>query len=145
LTLVFIASSRGSLSSQLGLHQYSTACIGYCYCVMVMSIFWSADIQLGWLITMDHSYGQTMKPSNAQQYVLWTASQKAPVINFRLHTLVLRRCWLCIRKSIRHVENWVMRCWHGFLPGARCEWFAYGAADATTTPSSLASLKSRLV
>jgi len=31
------------------------------------------------------------------------------------------------------------------LSGARCEWFAYGPADATATPSSLASLKSRMV
>jgi len=28
---------------------------------------------------------------------------------------------------------------------ARCKWFAYGPADATATPSSLASLKSRSV
>jgi len=36
-------------------------------------------------------------------------------------------------------------CWHGHLSAARCKWFAYGPADATATPSSLASLKSRLV
>ena len=33
----------------------------------------------------------------------------------------------------------VMRGWHGCLSGARCKWFAYGSADATATPSSLAS------
>jgi len=38
-------------------------------------------------------------------------------------------------------KNWVMRCWRGYLSGARCEWFAYGPADATATPSSIASLK----
>ena len=48
-------------------------------------------------------------------------------------------------KSIRSVKNWVMRCWHGYLSGARCRWFAYGPADATATPSSLASFKSRMV
>jgi len=31
-----------------------------------------------------------------------------------------------------------MRCWHGYLSGTRCRWFAYGPADATA--SSLASL-----
>jgi len=39
-------------------------------------------------------------------------------------------------------KNWVMRCWCGYLSGARCRLFAYGPADA---PSSLASFKSRLV
>jgi len=31
------------------------------------------------------------------------------------------------------------------MSGARCKWFAYGPADYTVTPSSLASLKSGLV
>ena len=40
-----------------------------------------------------------------------------------------------------------MRCWCGYLSGARCRLFAYGPADAlhSKTPSSLASFKSRLV
>jgi len=43
-----------------------------------------------------------------------------------------------------------MRCWCGYLSGARCRLFAYGPADAyclcqPETPSSLASFKSRLV
>jgi len=38
-----------------------------------------------------------------------------------------------------------MGYWHGYLSGARCKWFAYGPADATPTPLSLASLKSRMV
>jgi len=52
-------------------------------------------------------------------------------------------CWLGIRKSIRPVKNWVMRCWHGCLSEAR--WFAYGQADAMATSSYLTSLKSRMV
>ena len=39
----------------------------------------------------------------------------------------------------------VMRCWHGYLYGVRCKWFAYGLADATATLSSLPSAKSRMV
>jgi len=50
---------------------------------------------------------------------------------------VLWHCWFGVRKSIRPVTNWVMRCWHCYLSGARCNWFAYGPADATATPSSL--------
>jgi len=42
-------------------------------------------------------------------------------------------------------KNWVTRCWRGYLSGVRCKWFAYGRADATATPSYLASLKSKLV
>jgi len=34
----------------------------------------------------------------------------------------------------------VMRCWRVYLSAAGCKWFAYGRADATATPSSLASL-----
>ena len=32
----------------------------------------------------------------------------------------LWRCWLSGRKGIWPVKNWVMRCWHGYLSGARC-------------------------
>jgi len=51
---------------------------------------------------------------------------------------VLWHCWL----GVRIVSG---GCWHGYLSGARCKWFAYGPADATATPSSLAWLKSRMV
>jgi len=33
----------------------------------------------------------------------------------------------------------------GYLSGVRCKSFAYGSADATATPSSLAPIKSRMV
>ena len=42
-------------------------------------------------------------------------------------------------------KNLEMRYWHGYLPGARCKWFAFGPVDATATPLSLASITSRLV
>jgi len=42
-------------------------------------------------------------------------------------------------------NNWVMECSRGYLSVVRCKWFACGPADATATPSSRASLKSRLV
>ena len=45
---------------------------------------------------------------------------------------VLWRCWLGGRKGIRPVKNWVVRCWCGYLSGARCR-LAYGPADATAT------------
>jgi len=57
---------------------------------------------------------------------------------------VLWHCWLGIRSSKRPVKNWVMRCWHGYLAGKRCKWFACGPADATATSTTLTSLKSRL-
>jgi len=50
--------------------------------------------------------------------------------------LVLRHCWLGVRKSIRPVKNWVVRCWHGYLSGARCKWFVYGPAG----PNAIMSL-----
>ena len=63
----------------------------------------------------------------------------------RNKTSVLWHCWLGVAKGIQRVKNWVMWCWHGYLSLARCKWSAYGPADATATPSSLASLISRLV
>jgi len=38
-----------------------------------------------------------------------------------------------------------VRYWDGYLSGARWKCFAYGPADATATPSSLAPVKSRMV
>ena len=52
---------------------------------------------------------------------------------------VLWRCWLGSRKGIRPVKNWVVRCWHGYLSGARCRcWCHYHSL-------SLAAVKSRFV
>ena len=45
---------------------------------------------------------------------------------------VLWRCWLCGRKGVRPVKNWVVGCWRGYLSGARCR-LAYGPAHATAT------------
>ena len=53
-------------------------------------------------------------------------------ITFFLTVPVLWRCWLGGRKGIRPVKNWVVGCWRGYLPGARCR-FAYGPADTTAT------------
>jgi len=55
---------------------------------------------------------------------------------------VLGRCWLGGRKGIQTVKT----SWWGtgmVISGVRCKWFAYGSADATTTPSSVAPVKSR--
>ena len=46
---------------------------------------------------------------------------------------VLWHCWLGVRKSIRAVKIWAMRCWCGYLTGERCRLFAYGPANATHT------------
>jgi len=42
-------------------------------------------------------------------------------------------------------KNWVKRCWCGHLSKVKCKWFAYSPTDATATPLSPASLKSRMV
>jgi len=59
--------------------------------------------------------------------------------------LVLWRCWLGGRKGIWPVKKLVVQYLHGYLPGARCKWSAYGPTDATATPSSLAPVKSRMI
>jgi len=47
---------------------------------------------------------------------------------------------LSVTKNIWPVKSWVMRCWHGYLSEVRCKWLARGPAEATATPSSVASL-----
>ena len=56
--------------------------------------------------------------------------------NYNINSLpsVLWHSCLGVRKSIRPVKIGVMRCWCGYLSGARCRLFAYGPADATTIP-----------
>ena len=48
-------------------------------------------------------------------------------------------CCLGIKKSIRPVKNWVMRCWCGYLSRVRCRLFAFGPADATACQNSIVS------
>jgi len=36
-------------------------------------------------------------------------------------------------------KNWLMRCWCGYLSGARCRLFAYGPADATASWNPIVS------
>jgi len=76
-----------------------------------------------------------------------TAVSAAVIVHIvSLHQLpsVLWHCWLGGRKGIRPVKT-LVRYWRGYLSGVRCKWFAYDPADAIATPSSLASLKSRIV
>jgi len=49
------------------------------------------------------------------------------------------------RKGIRPVKKLSGGVWRGYLFGAKCKCFAYGPADAATTPSPLAPVKSRMV
>jgi len=53
--------------------------------------------------------------------------------------------WVAGTEGHPACRNWVMRCWRGYLSWVRYKWFAYGPADATATPSSLAPVKSRMV
>jgi len=36
-------------------------------------------------------------------------------------------------------KHWLMRCWCGYLSGARCRLFAYGPVDATAIPNPIIS------
>jgi len=56
---------------------------------------------------------------------------------------VLWRCWLGGRKGIRHIKNWAVGCWHGYLPGARCRLACPSWCHCHSL--SLASVKSKLV
>jgi len=77
--------------------------------------------------------GNFFKVSNWLYISISTAKKHFKIIAFN----DFRHCWLAGKK--------VVRCWRDCLSGAKCKWFACSPADATATPSSLASLKSRLV
>jgi len=62
------------------------------------------------------------------------------LITFGALTLLIGR-----QKEHPACKNWLMRCWRCYLSGAWCKCLAYGPADATAIPSSLVSLKSRLI
>jgi len=65
-------------------------------------------------------------------YISVTLHYLSSVSHWSVLPSVLWCCWLVGRKDIRPVKNWVLRCWHGYLSGARCR-LAYGPADATAT------------
>ena len=86
-----------------------------------------------------HAWGNLKLPANCQTNVLlvfvsedelaqmpmwksyceyYSASNISLLYNSAL-PLVLWRFWLCGRKGIRPVKNWVVGCWHGYLSGAR--------------------------
>ena len=89
------------------------------------------------------SYHLGMHESRSTDVIILFRSVYLVVTKLIYSVLSLWHRWLGVRKSIRLVKKWVMRCWRGYLSAARCKWFMYGPADATATPSSLASLKSR--
>jgi len=72
------------------------------------------------------------------------SSTVVEVFHHSSFSAVLWCCWLGGRKSTRSVKK-VMRCWRGYLSGARCKLFAYNPADATATRSSHAPVKSGMV
>jgi len=92
-----------------------------------------------------------LSPANDELYLLHALPAQAALHELRLCFIkvscslpsVLWHCWLGVRKSIRPVglKIWVMRCWRGYRSEVRCKRFAYGTADATATPSSLAFKK----
>jgi len=82
---------------------------------------------------------------------LLTASQLSSQHQIPWHFKILQSAFSALTLLVGQQEghpacrNWVVRYWHGYLSEVRCKWFAYGPADATATPSSLASVKSRMV
>jgi len=81
--------------------------------------------------------------SGTLHFILHTFLQSSLLVytlNFNLSAFSALRCWLGGRKV-----TWPLKTEHGYLSEARCKWFAYGPADATAIPSSLALLNSLMV
>ena len=77
-------------------------------------------------------------------YLLWAnyASFSLTCVKrtFRVNSLVNNMSSVLVGRQEEHpaCKNWVVRYWHGYLAGTRCKRFAYGPADVTASPSSLA-------
>ena len=102
--------------------------------------------------TAEKNYAQTNRQTDRQTNKQpWSADTTKIMVTWpwtNCSKFVCLQCFDCclgVRESIQPIKHWVMRCWRGCLCGGRYKWFAYGPADATSTPSSLASCKSRLV
>ena len=109
------------------------------------------------------SFDATFKDTHhkLQSDCVWNMSQRGGVMVLLISRSISRLCLKCFitftaclqcldtvglaPRRTWPAKNWVMRCWRGYLSGARCKWFAHGPADATATPSPLASLRSRMV
>ena len=112
----------------------------YCSEIVICSVWKTGHLNF------DHKIGKCRR--NYPNSFTGRFSRKLPVYlwhRFLLHLnyvsilhSVFWHCWLGIRKSIRPVKKWMMRCWRGYQSGVRCRWFTNG-------PALLASLKSRMV
>jgi len=122
----------------------------YSYPWHIDTKYYTADVLL--CTTAGRTIGDKSFAEAVQAFVIMFDSKQVWYIIF---LLLLSIVWCCAfgaltllvghQKSIRPVKYWVIRWCCGYLSGVRCKWFAYGPADATVTPSSLASLKSRMV
>jgi len=116
-----------------------------CYSIDRISNYWSQPgIITHW---SPHFFIHHRTPDGRGVAPFTLALHRIKLFIYSIYSIVhslLCHCF-CIRKSIRPAKNWVMRCWHSYLSGAKCKWFPHGPADTTATASSLGSLKSRLV
>jgi len=73
------------------------------------------------------------------EFTVWTNTSLISMSGLTIILpLVLWHCWLGVREHLA-CKNWVMRCWCGYLPGARCRLFGYGPADATASQNPIIS------
>jgi len=82
-------------------------------------------------------------------YLLTKLQTKISWLLFMAHGILVLIVVLCFDTvgwdQEEHPACTILRCWLCYLSVVRCKWFAYGPPDATATPLSLASLKSRMV
>ena len=72
---------------------------------------------------------------------VWPKFCASNTLRRRLTETLLRGAFSALTLLVGRQEDypackkiWVMRCWDGYLSGARCKWFAQGPADVTTRP-----------
>ena len=124
-------------TSEAGYCKMTQSCIRMCRCCWQLPGM--VGVEQGSACTPAEwrwDWRQSEPPQSAFRLVarlLYTCAQ------FYFLPSVLWHCWSGIRKSIRPVKNWMMRCCGGYLSGARCRLFAYGQADATAFQNPIIS------
>jgi len=86
-----------------------------------------------------HQFSKILTQFN--NVILWTC----PLVSFSLTDFSALTLLVRWQEGHPACKIRLVMCWCVYLSEARFKWFAYGSADATATPSSLGSLKSRMV
>jgi len=99
-----------------------------------------------WAVPTRHVYAWVVLHFSKQLLVLSTDSvsvlRRLCCFQFSAYiSIAFSALTLLVGRQEEHLacKNWVIRCWCGYMAGARCRLFAYGPADATASQNPIIS------